>query len=226
MTSEIDAERRCPVVHTDYRTDRPAFTTIPQLGEERELARAVWNDSTEFGFLMVQRYDDVMELLKQTDVLVSDNVNRFAPNMQIPLIPNSLNPPEHTKVRRVLNPFFSPAAVKRLATLARERAESLIGALTEKKSVTRVSASPILYPTELFLPLLGLPTDDGKMVLPWVEAIFGGFFASTPEQLQAAGDAVASFNEYFGKLVDERSAEPGDPGPARAHRLLVSRADR
>src|SRR3954462_1577160 len=129
MTFELDAERRCPVVHTDYRQDRPAFTTIPQLGEERELAPAVWNDSTDYGFLMVQRYDDVMELLKQTDVLVSDNVNAFDPHMQIPLIPNSLNPPEHTKVRRVLNPFFSPAAVKRLEPLAKGRARRPIGAL-------------------------------------------------------------------------------------------------
>ncbi len=225
MTIEFDEERRCPVVHTDYRMDRPAFTTIPQLGEERELAPAVWNDSTDYGFLMVQRYDDVMELLKQTDVLVSDNVNAFDPQMEIPLIPNALNPPEHTKVRRVLNPFFSPAAVKRLEPLARERAKSLIGALAEKKSVDLVSEFAILYPTELFLALLGLPTEDGEMVLPWVEAIFGGFFASTPEELQAAGDAVGSFNEYFGRLVDERTANPGDPETDLVSRLLVSEID-
>jgi len=225
MTVEFDAERRCPVVHTDYRDDRPAFTTIPQLSEEREIASAVWNDSTAYGFLMVQRYDDVMDLLKQTDVLVNDNVNAFDPHMEIPLLPNSLNPPDHNKFRRVLNPFFSPAAVKRLELLAKERAESLIGALAEKKKVDLVSEFAILYPTELFLALLGLPVEDGETVLPWVEAIFGGFFASTPEQLQAAGDAVANFNEYFGKLVDDRSANPGDPDTDLVSRLLVSQID-
>ena len=225
MTTEFDAERRCPVVHTDYRHDRPAFTTIPQLSVEREIAPAVWNDSTEFGFLMVQRYADVMELLKQTDLLVNDNVNAFDPHMDIPLLPNSLNPPAHNKLRRVLNPYFSPAAVKRLEPLAKERAESLISALVTQKRVDLVSDFAILYPTELFLALLGLPTEDGSMVLPWVEAIFGGFFASTPEQLQAAGDAVANFNRYFGELVDTRTQEPGDPDTDLVSRLLVSEID-
>lgn len=225
MTADFDVERRCPVVHTDYRQDRPAFTTIPQLSEEREIAPAVWNDSTDHGFLMVQRYDDVMDLLKQTDMLVNDNVNAFDPHMEIPLLPNSLNPPDHNKLRRVLNPFFSPAAVKRLEPLAKERAESLIGSLAQQKSVDLVSEFAILYPTELFLALLGLPTEDGTTVLPWVEAIFGGFFASTPEQLQAAGDAVANFNDYFGKLIDDRGANPGDPETDLVSRLLVSEID-
>lgn len=225
MTAGFDDERRCPVVHTDYRPDRPAFTTIDQLSTERELGQAVWNDSTDYGFLMVQRYDDVVELLKHTDTLVNDNVNAFDPNMEIPLLPNSLNPPDHNKLRRVLNPFFSPAAVKRLEPLARLRAETLVSELAEKRSVDLVSEFAILYPTELFLALLGLPTEDGPMVLPWVEAIFGGFFASTPEELQAAGDAVASFSTYFGQLIDDREKDLGDPTTDLMSRLLVAKID-
>jgi cytochrome P450 len=87
----------CPVTHTDYRLDRPAFETYGLLNAERELGRAVWNDSTEYGFLMVSRYDDVVEMLRDTDTLVSDCVNSFDPNMTIPLLPNSLNPPAHNK---------------------------------------------------------------------------------------------------------------------------------
>ncbi|TWG90051.1 hypothetical protein L615_009400000130, partial [Nocardioides sp. J9] len=100
----------CPVAHTDYRLDRPAFETYELLNAERELGPAVWNDSTEHGFLMVSRYDDVTALLREHDTLVNDCVNAFDPTMTTPLLPNSLNPPEHNKLRRVLNPFFSPAA--------------------------------------------------------------------------------------------------------------------
>lgn len=215
----------CPVVHTDYRLDRPAFQTYELLNAERELAPAVWNDSTEHGFLMVGRYDDVTQLLKETDTLVNDNVNAFDPNMSIPLLPNSLNPPEHNKLRRVLNPFFSPAAVKRLEPLAKARAESLVADLATKKSIDLTSDFAIIYPTELFLALLGLPVEDGQSFIPHVEAIFGGFFASTPEELQAATDAVNSIMAYFSDAVAEREKNMGDPETDLVSRLLVSEID-
>lgn len=221
----LDESRSCPVSHTDYRLDRPADETITKINEERERAPVLWNDSTEFGFLMVQRYDDVKELLGRTQELVNDQQNAFDPNMAIPLLPSSLNPPKHTKFRALLNPFFSPSAVKRLAPLARSRAEALIESLVDKGRVDITSEFGILYPTELFLAFLGLPIEDGEMVLPWEEAIFDGFFASTPEQLRAASEAVANFEEYFAQLIEARAETPGNPETDVVTRLLVAEID-
>ena len=155
----------CPVVHTDYRLDRPAFENYGLLNNERELGPAVSNDSTEYGFLMVSRYDDVMEMLRNHETLVSDCVNSFDPNMTIPLLPNSLNPPAHNKLRRVLNPFFSPSAVKRLSGLAKERADALVAELAPRRSADLGAEFAMIYPTELFLALLGLPVEDGNRLL-------------------------------------------------------------
>lgn len=224
MTTD-ESRGGCPVVHTDYRKDRPAFATYDLLNAERDLGRAVWNDSTEFGFLMVGGYEDVTTLLKDTENLVNDCVNAFDPNMTIPLLPNSLNPPEHNKLRRVLNPFFSPAAVKRLEPLARERAEALVSGLVDKKSIDIGAEFAMIYPTELFLALLGLPVEDGEMFLPWVEAIFGGFFASTPEELARSEEVVTSIMEYFSAAVDAREQNLLDPETDLVSRLLVAEID-
>lgn len=215
----------CPVAHTDYRKDRPAFETYELLNAERELAPAVWNDSTEHGFLMVSRYDDVTELLREHDSLVNDCVNAFDPNMTTPLLPNSLNPPEHNKLRRELNPFFSPAAVKRLTPLAEERAAALVAELAPRKRIDLGAEFAMIYPTELFLALLGLPVEDGPMFLPHVEAIFGGFFASTPEELKASEDAVNAILAYFADAVAEREKNPRDPETDLVSRLLVAKID-
>lgn len=225
VTNELSDSHRCPVSHTDYRLDRPADEIITKLNEEREIAPVLWNDSTEYGFLMIQRYDDVKELFGRPQELVNDHQNAFDPNMAIPLLPSSLNPPKHTQFRGLLNPFFSPSAVKRLAPLAKQRAEALVGALVDTGRVDICSEFGILYPTELFLAFLGLPIEDGEMVLPWEEAIFAGMFATTPEQLEAAGEAVANFEVYFGKLIDERTATPGDPDTDIVSRLLVAEVD-
>jgi cytochrome P450 len=213
------------MAHTDYRLDRPAFETYELLNAERELAPAVWNDSTDYGFLMVSRYDDVAALLRQHDTLVSDCVNAFDPNMTIPLLPNSLNPPEHNKLRRVLNPFFSPAAVKRLQPLAKERADALVRELAPRKKIDLGVDFAMIYPTELFLSLLGLPTEDGQMFLPWVEAIFGGFFASTPEEHARSEEAVTSIMGYFEHAVSEREKNLLDPEVDLVSRLLVAKID-
>ncbi len=215
----------CPVAHTDYRIDRPAFETYGLLNADRELGRAVWNDSTEYGFLMVSRYDDVVEMLRDTDTLRSDCVNSFDPHMTIPLLPNSLNPPDHNKLRKVLNPFFSPSAVKRLRALAEERAASLVAEIAPRKSVDLGVEFAMIYPTELFLALLGLPIEDGVRMLPWVEAIFGGFFASTPEELARSGEAVANIKSYFDAGVAARRADLKDPDTDLLSRLLVARID-
>lgn len=225
MKRSQQRELGCPVVHTDYRKDRPAFETYDLLNAERELAPAVWNDSTEHGYLMVSRYDDVTELLREHDSLVNDCVNAFDPNMTTPLLPNSLNPPDHNKLRRELNPFFSPAAVKRLTPLAEERAAALVAELAPRKKVDLGAEFAMIYPTELFLALLGLPVEDGPMFLPHVEAIFGGFFASTPEELKRSEDAVNAIMAYFADAVATREKSPGDPETDLVSRLLVAKID-
>jgi cytochrome P450 len=225
MTAAEIGRGGCPVSHTDYRIERPAFETYELLNEERELAPAVWNDSTEYGFLMVSRYDDVTELLKQTDSLGNDNVNAFDAKMEQPLLPNSLNPPEHNKLRRVLNPFFSPAAVKRLTPLAEQRAAALVAELAPRKKIDVVADFAILYPTELFLALLGLPTQDGATFLPWVEGIFTGFFGSTEEDAKLAADSAHSIMAYFADAVAERERNLKDPEFDLVSRLLVATID-
>lgn len=225
ITDMVSDSSPCPVSHTDYRLDRPADEMITKLDEEREVAPVLWNDSTESGFLMVQRYADVKNLLGRPDEFVNDHQNAFDPDMAIPLLPSSLNPPEHTRFRSLLNPFFSPSAVKRLAPLAEQRAEALVEALVAKGRVDICSDFGIVYPTELFLAFLGLPIEDGAMVLPWEEAIFAGMFATTPEQLQAASEAVANFETYFAKLIDERMTTPGDPDTDIVSRLLIAELD-
>lgn len=212
----------CPVTHTDYRLERPIFENYALLNAEREESRFSWNDSTDHGFWMINRYDDVVEAVRRHDDFSNEQVNAFVNDMAVPLLPNSLDPPEHTQMRRLLNPFFSPAAVKRLEPLARERARAMVAELKDRKADDLTTGFALLYPTELFLALLGLPVEDGPEFLWRVEAVFGGFFKAGDASPEEAEAAAAWITAYFDKKVDERLADPGDPETDLLTRIITT----
>jgi cytochrome P450 len=218
--SETKDTGGCPVSHTDYRLERPIFENYALLSKEREESRFSWNDSTDHGFWMINRYDDVVEAIRMHEEFSNDQVNAFVNDMAVPLLPNSLNPPEHTQMRRMLNPFFAPAAVKRIEPLARERARAMVSELVPRKADDLTKGFALLYPTELFLALLGLPVEDGPEFLWRVEAVFGGFFKAGDASPEEAEEAAAWITAYFDEKVEERLANPGDPTTDLLTRIL------
>lgn len=212
----------CPVIHTDYTVDRPAFETWRLLNEDREAAAGAWNDSTPAGFWVANRYDDVKEALGMHEVFTNDVTSAFITEQAAPLLPQNLNQPAHTDLRRVLNPFFSPAAVKRLSPLARERARALVSEVRPRGRIDMAEGFAMLYPTELFLALVGLPVSDGDWLLPLVEDMFLGFFKSDEDSVTRAVAATDRINEYFEAALADRIEHPRDPETDLISRLLVS----
>ena len=215
---------RCPVTHTDYRIERAALWHNKDLNASREASPVYWNDSVPHGFWMITRYEQVLEALGMPEVFSNRQVNAFDNDMRMPLLPQNLNGSAHRALRGVLNPFFSPPAVKRLETLARERARTLIDEIRPGGSTDFVVDFAIRYPTELFLALLGLPTSDGQMFLGWVEGIFEGFFGGEEAAARAAS-AGANIKDYFERAVEERRRQPGDPKLDLVTRLLQAEVE-
>jgi len=223
--SENKKTAGCPVSHNDYRLERSAFENYHLLNAEREAAPFHWNDSTDHGFWMITRYDDVVEALQMHDVFRNDQINAFFDDLAIQLMPQNLNQPQHSQLRRILNPYFSPKAVQRLDELSRARARALVAEVRPKGGTNLVNEFAILYPTELFLALFGLPPEDGSMLLPWVESVFGGFFGAGEGTAEEAERAAANLDGYFTRAIEERRAAPGDPSTDLITRLLEARLE-
>lgn len=218
--SELKDTGGCPVSHTDYRVGGPAFGTYHSLGEEREAQRFYWNDSTDHGFWMLQRHDDVLEALQMPGLLTNDQPTAFFDDLAVEFIPQGINPPRHTDVRRLLNPYFAPAAVERLEGLARERVRAMVEEVQPQGKLDMATGFAILYPTEIFLEVFGLPITDGEKLLPWIEAIFGGFLAAGEASAEEAARANDSLNAYLREAIDDRRQQPGDPATDLITRLL------
>ncbi len=222
MTKRSEAKEvgKCPISHTDYTLGRPAFETYAQLNAEREAHRHAWSTATDHGYYMVQRYDDVVEALQNFKELNNDQPTAYTDDIAVKFMPQGINPPHHTDVRRLLNPYFSPAAVKRIEELARRRVSEMIADVAPDKSTDVASGFAILYPTELFLEIFGLPLEDGEKLLPWIEAIFGGVLSAGDGAEMSAEEANDALNDYLRAAIQARRENPGDPTTDLITRLI------
>lgn len=217
-----ETHRGCPVTHSDYTGYTPLYEHYEMLNADREAARFNFNDTTERGFFMIQRYDDVQAGFQSHDNWTTAVRSALRPGLGEPLLPQDLHGQDHVKLRRILNQFFAPAAIKRMEEMARSRCIELIEELKPTGHCDFVKEFAIQYPTDLFLALLGLPVSDGPQFLVDSEAFFNALLAGDPA---AAASAKENLLAYFDKAVNDRRANPLDPNTDMVSRLVQARID-
>jgi cytochrome P450 len=194
------------VSHTDYRNDGPMLSHYAMVAREREAAPFYLNDATSRPFWMITRYEHVLEAINMPDVFSNRVSNALSPDRAVRFMPNNLDGDEHLRLRRVLNRWFSPAAVRGLDGLARQRAAELVGEIAPQGECDLVASLGLRYPTEMFLATIGMPVEDGPMFLEWVGTMFANLY-----QGPAAEAAVESIMDYFERAVADRRRRPRDP---------------
>jgi cytochrome P450 len=210
----------CPVSHTDYTVQQPLFETYELLNAERERGPFLWNDSRPRPFWMITDYQHVLEALQMPDVFSNEVVSALNPKHMFDLLPQQLDPPEHTAQRRVVNRWFAPAAVRRLEPLVLSRCDELIDELRPQGGCDLVSDFAIRFPTDLFLATLNLPISDGAVFLEHVENVFKSFAG---RGLKQAAISTEWIRGYFDRAIADREQEPQDTETDFISRLLVAK---
>lgn len=221
MTGTSEA-RGCPVIHTDYTVERRLFETYRLMNSDRERGSFLLNDSRPTPFWMITEYEHVIEALQMPDVFGNEVLSALTPEHTIDLLPQYLNPPEHTTMRRVLNRWFAPAAVRRLEPLVLRRCIELVDELRPAGGCDLVADFAIRFPTDMFLATLNLPPADGPEFLFWIEKIFKGFAG---KELDEAAKAVTWIRGYFARAIEDRRRQPRDTETDFISRMLVSELD-
>lgn len=132
----------------------------------------------------------------------------------VPLVPIAFDPPEQTRYRRVLQPFFSPRSIKPLERELREQAAALIQPISGQTSCDFVAEVAGLFPIQVFLTLFGLPLDMRDQLIEWKDAVLNLTAASGTTSVDAVSQegqqkALELFM-YLSELIDKRRGEPGD----------------
>jgi cytochrome P450 len=164
---------------------------------------------TDEGGTVISRHEDVEFALRHSELFSSDMDAISIGNVR-PLIPLQIDPPEHVKYRRLLDPLFAPKQVALLENDVRKLSNQLIDDFIDTGECEFNSAFAIPLPCTVFLRLLGLPLEDLELFLEFKNNIIrpGATDQAGFERIQAeTGQRIYA---YFDKVLDERQRQPRD----------------
>jgi cytochrome P450 len=192
----------------------PAFLADPypfyaRLREEDPVSWFPFAD--ERGMWLVTRYEAAQWVLR--DLLFRKNPRDVLPvDRDEPDLPSLLDmdPPDHTRVRSLVNRAFTPRVVAALVPRITEITDELLDAADGTVDLVDALAFPL--PITVIAEMLGVPGDDRDQFRAWSTDFVGAIDAvgASEERRQRAMAAGLTLAAYFGSLIEARRDRRGD----------------
>ncbi|MGW1738578.1 cytochrome P450 [Nocardia sp. NPDC001965] len=122
----------------------------------------------------------------------------------------SANPPEHTRLRKLVAPLFGAAQMRARRDFVEELVDRQLDALDTTEPVDLIDTFALRIPSLVIAELLGLPATDHDHFARW-----GIEFGATVDGARGARERrrtqvlLAELTDYFAAAVAARRAEPG-----------------
>lgn len=155
------------------------------------------------GYYYLTRREDVLAALRNPKVFSSTILQ--PPTNPLPVIPLAFDPPQHTRYRKILQPYFSPTRLSKSRPVLQRHAAEMIEAFARRGECEAMADFARLYPFQVFLDLYGLPLEDRDTLIGWKDSIIGDKEFLTIAELHAG--QVEMF-EYLSKVIAQRRENP------------------
>ena len=167
------------------------------------------------GFWVVTDGEAVQEALQDWRTFSNKSVTALNPDPAFLWIPEMLDPPLHTKWRRLLGREFSPNAIAAKESEIRRVAVEMIEELKDSGGAEVLDGFARRFPTLIFMRLMGLPEQDLGRFLDWVHSLLHLSFEEDPDRSRQLA-AITEVSAYFQELITQRRAVPVDDLLSRA----------
>lgn len=141
----------------------------------------------------------------------------------IPIVPVAADPPEHTRYRKILRPFFSARGTARWLPMVRALTDELIDGFVDRGSCDLVAELAIPLPTQVFLAMFGLPLADRDRLIGWKDAVMAAVGVSGAEP--ASDDSLVLAAELYEYLVSQIALRRQQGGSDVLSQLLADTSD-
>lgn len=164
----------------------------------------------ERGAVAISRYDDVVFVLKNHDLFSSGAMGSLAGSGEMLI---GSDPPDHTRLRNIVNRGFTPAMVEALEPRIRDVATELLDAANDRGEIDLVAEFANPLPVTIIAGILGVDAayrDDFKR---WSASTVGSQprpgMPEDAERERITRDRQ-EFSAYFEKEIEDRRREPRD----------------
>jgi len=173
------------------------------------------------GSYFLTRYDDVVAVYQDHLTWSSDKRVEFAPKFGAsPLYEHHTtsvvfrDPPDHTRIRKLFAPAFTPRALAALEPRVARFVDGLLDRAAARGGMDVVEDFAAALPVQLIGDMLGVPREERGPLRGWSLAILGALEPEPgPRRLEAGSRAVDEFKGYLRRLIADRRRRPStDPG--------------
>lgn len=129
-----------------------------------------------------------------------------------PLIPLGIDPPDHARYRKILDPLFSPRRMDAQEGDIAERVNHFIDDFIDRGSCDFTAEFAELFPSSVFLGLMGLPWEELATLVRLRDGLLhpGSSDMQPAERSQIQRQTAQEVYAYFNDVLDERTAAPTD----------------
>jgi cholest-4-en-3-one 26-monooxygenase len=198
-------------------TDPDAYVErVPheQFATLRREAPVFWHGHPEGGFWCVTRHADIVTVNRDWDTWSSWRgavFMRDPDDLEISrMMMLNMDPPEHAKLRKLVNRGFTPMRIRELREVLARRATTIIDEIYERGECDLVESIASELPLQAIADFLGVPQEDRHLVFKWSNTMIG---SEDPEYTVSPTDSQAAAGElyvYAQGLAADRREHPRD----------------
>jgi len=213
-------------VDATYNPFEPGFADDPydQYSRIREAGRT---QRSLFDNLLIHRYDDCFALLRQAGTSVDDTNANVVIGRQIPpeLLQGreqrgrhailNLDPPDHTRIRRLVSKAFTMRRVEQLRPRVRELVDGFLDDVAERGTdgspVDLMTHFAFPLPFQVITELLGMPSGDRDQLRVWSHSLTRVLEPVLDDvALREVAEAFSHMQDYVDEAIGWKRRNPAD----------------
>jgi len=177
---------------------------------------------TPFGLVVITRYDDVARTLRSNDFsrdietngrVLDDPVSRRRRERSARGAKTILNldPPDHTRLRRLVSKAFTPSAIEALRGRIESLVDDVLDTAAERGEMELVDELAFPVPFQVISDMLAIPADRADEMREWSQLLTAALEPTTTlETLDAADEAIGKMRPYLHDVIEHRRRNLGD----------------
>jgi cytochrome P450 len=167
-------------------------------------------NETPIGVYRLTRYDDVVRMLKEVPSGVRMADGTVFGGINLPSGPSEFilrqDPPDHTRLRKLMNQAFRPRAVEALRARVVKLVDELLDHAAARGEMDVIADLALPVPSTVICEMMGVPLSDRDQFTDWTAAATHLLAAAMapPDVIERGLAAALSLADYFNALIEER----------------------